>query len=351
MAVTIKSIAQIAHVSRGTVDRVINNRGGVNREVELRIRKIASDLGYKPNRAGKALAARKKPLKIGCLLPGVDNPFFKDVIAGLHSAEKEFCDYGLSLELTLQKGYDVDEHLKGIEGLMSKGANALCVTTVDVPEISEKINELIHKGIPIATINSDVRKTSRLFYVGSNYLEGGKTAAGILSLILKEKGKTLIVTGSIKMQGHNQRIQGFYKEIKENNYNIKIVDVVESQDDDEIAYLVTKNSLKRYPGINSIYIAAAGVAGVCRAVEELGLGKKLCLISFDDIPTTREAISRGIIDATICQEPFQQGYQAIKLMYNYFIEGVLPKNRNVFTANIIKIRQNIFDRLYCAPMS
>jgi LacI family transcriptional regulator len=341
MAITIKDIAKISNVSRGTVDRVLNNRGGVNREVELRVKKIAMDLGYKPNRAGKALAGRKKPVKIGCLLPGVDNPFFDDVIEGLRAAEKELSDYGFSLELVLQKGYHVETHLEAIQSLVDKGVDAICLTTVDVPLITNKLNELVQSGIPIATINSDVKGTSRLFYVGCNYIQCGKTAAGMLSLIMKEPGKTLIVTGSVKMQGHNNRIHGFYKETKQNHLDISIVDVVESQDDDETAYRVTKESLLQYPEINSIYIAAAGVAGVCRAVEELGLAKKLYLISFDDIPVTRKAVLDGIIDATICQEPFEQGYQAVKLMFDYFIEGVIPKGGLIYTKNIIKIKQNI----------
>nr|WP_319488773.1 LacI family DNA-binding transcriptional regulator [uncultured Caproiciproducens sp.] len=341
MSATIKDIAKMANVSRGTVDRVLNNRGSVNHEVELRIRKIALDLGYKPNRAGKALAARKKPIKIGCLLPSVDNPFFNDVMLGLRAAERELSDYGFSLDLVQQKGYDVNVHLDAIQSLVDNGADALCLTTVDVPLIIDKINELIRSGLPIATINSDVRGTSRLFYVGSNYIKGGKTAAGILSLMLKEKGKILIVTGSVKMQGHNKRIQGFCKEVKDNKYEISIVDVVESQDDDETAYLLTKESLNQYHSINSIYITAGGVAGVCRAVEELQLSKKLHIVSFDDIPVIRKAVLNGTIDATICQEPFEQGYQAIKLMFNYFIEGVVPENGFVYTNNVIKIKQNI----------
>jgi len=341
MAVTIRDIAKIANVSRGTVDRVLNSRGGVNREVELRIRKIASDVQYKPNRAGKALAARKKPVKIGCLLPSVDNPFFDDVIAGLRAAEQELSDYGLSLELVLLKGYDVNMHLEAIENLVNKGVDALCLTTVDVPLITDKINQLINLGLPVATINSDVRETSRLFYVGCNYIKCGKAAAGMLSLMLKEKGRTLIVTGSVKMQGHNSRIHGFCKEVKENKMNISIADVIEGQDDDQTSYIHTKELLNQDSSINSIYITAAGVAGVCRAVEELGLAKKLKLISFDDIPSTRKAVLDGTIDATICQQPFEQGYQAIKLMFDYFIEMIVPKGGVKYTNNVIKIKQNV----------
>jgi len=341
MAATIRDIARIANVSRGTVDRTLNNRGGVNREVEIRVKKIAEDIGYKPNRAGKALAARKKPIKIGCLLPGIDNPFFDDVIAGIRAAEKEIEDYGFSVELISLKGYHIEKHLEAIQSLVDNGVDALCITTVDVPMISQKINELLAKGIQVATINSDVQGTSRLFYVGCDYIESGKVAAGMLSLMLKEKGETLIVTGSVKMQGHNQRIHGFCKEVKENELNFSIVDVIENEDDDDTAYQYTKQALKRHPNINCIYITAAGVAGVCKAVEENQSEKKIHLIGFDDIPATRKAIANGTIEATICQEPFKQGYQAIQCMFNYFLEGTIPKEGVVYTDNVIKIKQNM----------
>ena len=46
---TIKEIAALAGVSRGTVDRVLNDRGAVNPETAEKIRKIAKELDYKPN--------------------------------------------------------------------------------------------------------------------------------------------------------------------------------------------------------------------------------------------------------------------------------------------------------------
>ena len=57
--VTMKKIAELCGVSRGTVDRALNGRGRVNAETAAMIRKMAKQLGYEPNPAGKALAARK----------------------------------------------------------------------------------------------------------------------------------------------------------------------------------------------------------------------------------------------------------------------------------------------------
>ena len=55
--VTIKDIAKRAGVSRGTVDRVLNNRPGVNPETEARVRSLIEEMGYRPNMAGQEAEA------------------------------------------------------------------------------------------------------------------------------------------------------------------------------------------------------------------------------------------------------------------------------------------------------
>ena len=90
---TIKQIAEMAGVSRGTVDRVLNNRGSVNANTAARVREIAEKLNYKPNKAGLMLAAQKKNLKIGVILFPDSNPFFSEVLEGVNAKAKELSAY------------------------------------------------------------------------------------------------------------------------------------------------------------------------------------------------------------------------------------------------------------------
>ena len=57
---TIREIAELAGVSRGTVDRVLNHRGSVNAATAALVNDIAKKLDYKPNRAGIAMLNAKK---------------------------------------------------------------------------------------------------------------------------------------------------------------------------------------------------------------------------------------------------------------------------------------------------
>ena len=68
MKATIRSIAAEAGVSRGTVDRVLNNRPHVDPEVRQRVLRVAAGQGYPRMAAGGA------PRAIGVLIARWENP-------------------------------------------------------------------------------------------------------------------------------------------------------------------------------------------------------------------------------------------------------------------------------------
>ena len=342
MAVTIRQIAAAAGVSRGTVDRVLHNRPGVKPEIAEHVRKIADDLGFLPNRAGKILAARKQPIKIGCFLPGVGNLFFDDVVKGYRKAEAELADFGVSLVVKSVRGYDAQTHIDSIGELVAQGCSALCLSTLDIPRIRDTVNGLIDSGIPVVAVNTDLSHTRRLCYVGCDYLQAGRTAAGLLSLMPpRETLNLLIVTGSLNMKGHNERIRGFSTTLRKKGVAYRLVDVFESLDNDDYAYEMALKTLKEHPEINCVYIVAAGVAGVCRAIVELGRQKKLTVLSYDEIEPTRQLIRDGVIDFTIGQEPAEQGYRAIQILFDYFMSDRRLAPKNHITETVIKIKENL----------
>lgn len=333
MAVTIKQIAEICGVSRGTVDRVLNNRGKVNPETAEKVRNVAMLMGYRPNLAGKALAARKNPLHIGVVIPAEGNPFFDDVISGIRSAENELQDYGVTVSVRTMRGYDVDEQLKLVDSFENIGL--LLLTPVDDDRIRSKIDSLNDKGIATIALNSDIRNSKRICYVGSDYFKGGRIACGMLGLLTGGIAKVAVVTGNIKMLGHNQRIAGF-REVRNSRYpDIAILDSIATDDDEIVAYAETRKLLSDNPDIDALFIVAGGVYGVCRAVIDAGRENDMRIVAFDDVPTTSEMIRRGLVKAVICQHPLMQGYQAVKLAFEYHITGMIPERYIV--DNIIKI--------------
>ena len=66
MRVTIQQIADKAGVSRGTVDRALNNRGRIAPEVAEKIRNIAEELGYTPTIRKKVEIKKNRYYQSAC---------------------------------------------------------------------------------------------------------------------------------------------------------------------------------------------------------------------------------------------------------------------------------------------
>ena len=124
---TIKEIAELSGVSRGTVDRVLNRRGAVSEKTAEKVLEIARLLNYQPNKAGIALAAQKKKLRIGVLLFGADNPFFDEVMEGLLHKLEELSVYGCTVE-ERRISFDHTVQLAAIDELAAAGIHGLILS-------------------------------------------------------------------------------------------------------------------------------------------------------------------------------------------------------------------------------
>lgn len=334
MAVTMKQIAEVCHVSRGTVDRVLHNRGKVKPEIDRLVRETAKQMGYRPNTAGKALAARKKNYVIGVLLVSEGNEFFFQVEEGIRQAAEEIADYGIRVMIKRMKGYDVERQMELIQE-MKEEVQFLVLHAMNDERVQDVIHDLKEAGIAVATLNSDIEESERLFYVGGNFIKSGETAAGMMALIMGGQAQVLIATGSIKSLGHNQRVHGFGSICKKKYPRVVVKDIIETNDDDNRAYQETKRVLEQQKEISAIYIAAAGAAGVCQAVSDSCRMEQITVIASDDTKATREWMEKGLIKAIICQRPWMQGYQVILASAEYLAKEKEPQEEYIMPNDIL----------------
>lgn len=181
---TIKEIADLAGVSRGTVDRVLNKRGSVNPQTAQKIMEIVHALDYKPNRAGLVLAAQKKNLKLGVILFGEGNPFFDEVTDGIRQKEEDLACYNCTVQIK-RVNVDTLEQLQAIDEFVKEGINGIAISPTNDPRLARRIDELFEQGIPVVALNTDIKNCKRIAFVGSNYYQSGATAAGLMRLMAK----------------------------------------------------------------------------------------------------------------------------------------------------------------------
>lgn len=338
---TIKEIAQLCGVSRGTVDRVLNHRGKVKPETEAVILRTIHRMGYTKNIAGKALTVRKSAPVFGALISSEGNPFFDDVIAGFRKAEEELVDYGVTVLLKTMRGYDVQRQLALMDELDEAGMTVLVMQPINDERIEKRIRRLAEKGVPTITVNTDIENSCRLCYVGSDYASGGETAAGLMRLVTRGQANLGIVTGVSTLLGHVQRLEGFERHLREICPDMRVLDHVSAMDDMEHSYRMTLEMLRRHPEIDTLFIAASGTFGACRAVIELGMEKNMRVVSFDNVPSTVEMMRRGLVRAVVCQQPILQGYQAIRAAFDVLLTGTSKQGEQIIMENQIKILENL----------
>lgn len=337
---TMKEIAELAGVSRGTVDRVINKRGIVNAETEKKVLEIIDMLNYQPNKAGIALAAQKKKLQIGVLFFSEHNPFFDQVMDGLKKKLDELSFYGCTI-IEKRIPFDLEKQLQAIDELVEDGIHGLILSPYNDVKIQEKIDILWEKGIPTITTNTDIPDSKRIAYVGSDYYKCGQTAAGLMGLFTNSNAKVGIITGSHKILCHEERILGFTDYIKKHHPHIEVIDIMENGDDDIQSYEQVTTLLTRRNDLTALYFTSAGVYGGCRAVNSFPRKVPLKIITFDTVPTTKEMVINGTISATICQQPELQGALSLTTIIEYLLSGTLPKQEVYHTDLSIKIKENI----------
>ena len=173
--VTIKEIARLSGVSRGTVDRVLNNRGSVKPETAEKVMQVIKDVNYSPSRAGKTLAIKKKQLKFGFILfsSTASNPFFLDVVRGIQARADFMKEYGVTVETRYATLDNPQLQVQLIDELINKSINGLAITPINHPIVAEKLKEIAKNGIPVVTSNSDIPNCGRIAYVGSDYYKSG----------------------------------------------------------------------------------------------------------------------------------------------------------------------------------
>lgn len=312
MVATIQKIAELADVSRGTVDRVMNKRGKVNAEVEQRILAIAQEIGYihKPRK-------KRRSYTIGIITQLSDTSFMLDVDQGIQKAKEELELKGVTLIQKESKTINEKEQLQYIEELLEEGIDALAIMPVDCESIRLKINWLVEeKHIPVVTFNSDIVGTKRSCFIGMDNKRSGKAAAGLLGLLTNGKGNVLIITGYFTNRANSLRVEGFIEELQTSFPDMVMLGVQSSQDKTAMVEQIVLQALQTHEDVDAIFLASAGQQGIYNALHNLSIEKRPYVIAYDITDNNKKCLMRGDFDFLIDQESERQGYMASMLLYD-----------------------------------
>ena len=330
MSITITQIAKLAGVSRGTVDRVIHQRGRVAPEVEKRIRDIMDENDYHPNMLGRALAVSKTPLTIGMIMIEKGNPFFQLIHSGVKEAISQFRDYPILVYFRHINGVGEEEYLKVLDEL-ENNVNALIIAGLQTKRIVEKVNQ-IAKKIPVMTLNIDLEDSNRIGFIGIDDYKAGTCLAGLTSNLTRSGENVLILSGSKTVHSQSQRINGFLDTMKQYP-EILLSNVIYTEDKLEISNKLLKEILsKKY--YKTIVMVDSWLANAGEVVAQTGYDD-INILGFDLMPQNKEALKQGKVTYIIDQSAYMQSYECVHKVCEHLIYGTeLPKGKNYLPIHI-----------------
>lgn len=336
MKATIKMIAEKAGVSTGTVDRVLHGRPNVKPAVRARVAEVIRELHYQPNRAARALAHRSGYQKLAIVFPSWSGYFRRDIERGLAAATQFLNDFGISVE---QYVYDQRDHRQCLEimtALEQKRVNGIAICAESSVLIREKIDRFVAQGIPVVTFNSDIEDCRRVCFVGQNTLQSGRVAAEILSKYPLGQHEILIVLGNYEYSGHKARVDGFLQRLDELGVPREKCRIIECYNEYAVTFDKVYDELAKNPKIRFIYMANRSVTACAEVLSRLHLEKTVRVICHDVSDTIYRLLREGVVDFTIEQDFYAQGYRPLTILGDLLLSSRHPGEEYQYTAlNII----------------
>lgn len=342
---TIKDIAKEANVSIGTVYSALRNKGRIGEDTKNRILEIAKKLDYSTNKFASSLS-RKSVIKVAVIFPTELKDFWNEVERGIDSAENELKDYGIQVLKYRTERYSVDEEIVYMMKLKNMGVDGIAIAPAHQIYLNETINQAVDNGIPVLTFNSDAPGSKRIVNIQNDLLRSGRLGAELVGKFISGKGNVVIFSAFPDLLACQLRVRGFEVEMSEFYKNINLFGPYTHFDNEELQYTMMVDLLNSNEDISAVFIDNANIYGAARALEECGRAGQIKLVGYDYSKRAKKLLDKDCVQALICQNPYKQGYLAVKVLFKHITSPNAAFEDIIYTNPRVILRNNSDDSIY-----
>ncbi len=256
---------------------------------------------------GSASAAA--PLTVTFLPKNLGNPYFDTSDAGGKKAVEEFG--GTYSEVGPQTG-SPDAQVQYINTAAQQRTSALVVSANDPKAICDALNQARDGGTKVVTFDSDTDPTCRDLYVNQATAEGiAKVQVDLVTKAIGDTGEVAILSASANATNQNAWIDLMKKDLEANHPNVKLVDVVYGNDDDQTSFDKTAALLQSHPDLKGI--VSPTTVGISAAARYLSTSDKKGQVYLTGLGTPnqmREFVKDGTVKEFALWNPGDLGYLA-----------------------------------------
>jgi LacI family transcriptional regulator len=200
--VTLSDIAGAAGVSKATVSKVLNHRGGTSEETRVRVEKVMRELGYIAITRERAPADNRT---VTVVFDDLVALYSLGVLGGLVDGAQAL-DVDLVTNVTdSHRGTDIVLDRAWVRRLAAKGHSGLIVVTTSVD--STLVSACAQYGVPLVAVDAPNLVDASVVSIGSNHWSGGMDATRhLLELGHRRIG---FVGGDPTVPGLRERLAGY----------------------------------------------------------------------------------------------------------------------------------------------
>lgn len=336
--VTLFDIADALGVSTGTVHRALHDHPGVSPMTKARVLQKAKALGYRPNLAARYLS-QKSSLRISVNTIKGFTSFWDEVHSGIEREAKSLGMDNVTIEFRPYPSVGEGEK-ESFEAALQSGVNGIIAFPSGPASLRPLIRRAARSKIPVVCIATDAPDSGRLAVVSIDTGASGSLAADLIGRLRHGEGKLAVTVNSLSITEHNEKFKAFEKTLREYYPGMKVCEVVEDDDVEQVAYEKCRKLFAAQPDINGVYVTTEASTPVIRAAREAGLLSKMTIITTDLFPALVPEIRSGAVTATIHQRPVTQGRMAFRLLYQFLVEGECPSYQLTLAPHLV-MRGNI----------
>jgi ribose transport system substrate-binding protein len=228
-----------------------------------------------------------------------------------------------------------------IDDLLARGVDGIALSPVDPANETSMLNEAAQQAT-IFCADSDAPKSARACYIGTNNVDAGKQAGGLIKEVLPNGGKIMLFVGKLDAQNAKERIEGIKQALE--GSNVEIISVLTDDTDVSRAKANVQDTLVKYPDISGLVgLWSYNGPAILGAVRDAGKNGQVKIVCFDSDDETIAGIKSGDIYATVVQQPFEFGRLSM-LNLAKFINGdksFIPDTKQIFIPTIAIKKDNV----------